>query len=655
MADEPQTDQAAAVMPLEDAKLWKARLAASREFIKPVLAVGKKNVLRQKQKFFESTPSVDSIAAPDDFFLSQQKIAKIFYKVPEVQLSGKRPEFEGAAPLAQAVLNEYLDAEHINVKATIDEMLTDLITAVGFGACKIGYNATIVDVPVTDPTTGAPVRDPLTGQPQTQKSLIHEAYECSRIPPGRMLFAPEFIRSDFDTGPYIGFTFIEDVLPGTEHAQTSQITEQDDLLSKPPAEAANTSRTYLIVDAMWFKGSLFNKDVQNPEEIWEFEWVRGAESPRVYRKCPYQKFPGFPVKVLTTRYISDTALPPSDTTITRNIIDAKSLGLSLELIHRMRSLPQNAVDTSRLDGDVLQKLEANVMDAMIGFGMPVTDDLIRPIVKGQLPQEHYALQEQLDRMVAASWSMGASQTGAKERGTHTATELNIVESNMDTRLGYEEDKAAVFFLTKMVRPIAALIQQYAPADGGYVRVLGPDGAMKLQQWTPALIQGDFAFKIKINSQLRPDSQADLKKTTDWVNYSAKSEYVNQMRNWQLAAEAFGFDPAQLIIQPQPRGPVAEPAPIAVQDLILVLASPEPMRTILVQTLIAWKVPFPPETASLLAAMPAPPVAPNTLTAGTADEAPVLTKHVDSGELPGGGALVASGVVPANAATPNKVM
>lgn len=628
---------------------WKSRITASRDYIKSTIREGQKNVNRQRQKFFAAQSSVDRMAAPDDFFLSQQKIAQLFYKVPEVQLSAKRPgPDEQAAPLFQAVLNEMLGPDNINVKSAMDEALTDLITAVGYGAFKIGYDATLDDVPQTDPITGDPMSHPVTGELLTQKVLVHEAYRCSHIPPGRMLFQPEFIGSDYDKAGYIGFRFIEDVPPGTPNARTTRLQDDEELLSRPPTESSSSTRTYLIVDAIWFKAALFMDDVKDPEEIWQLEWVQDAPEPRVFEACPYQKFPGFPVKVLTTRYVSDSALPPSDTTITRNLVDAKSIGLTQQLLHRERTLPQNLIDTSRVGPDELAKIEANVQDSFIGMPMPITPDLCAPLMKGALPQETYVLENSIDAMIEKAWSMGANQVGRQTRGSHTATELQIIQTNMDTRLGYEQDKVTVFFLTKLVRCIAALIQQYAPQDGGYVRVLGANGAQALQQWTGTQIQGDFAFSIKINSQLRPDSVADMQRISNWINFSARSPFINQQTNWKLAAEAFGFDPTQLIVQPPP--PQPEPPKIALTFTGADLDPAAPQYANVAQILEVQGIKLPPTPSPVMLpggssapqgspgqGAPALPV--NHLTPGTAHEAPVLTKHMDTGKLPGGGAMV----------------
>jgi hypothetical protein len=233
----------------------------------------------------------------------------------------------------------------------------------------------------------------------------------------------------------------------------------------------------------------------------------------------------------------------------------------------------------------------------------------------------------------------------------TATELSIVQEATNTRMAYERDMVAYFFTDKIARNVLGLLQLFATEES-FVRIVGPDGAVSWKAWNADSIQGEFAFTIKINSQLRPDSAADLKRITDVVNFSAKSPYVNQIELWRVAMQAWGFDPNRIIRQPDP--PKKEEPKLSISLSLSPVDFVDPRTRVYALALAkaaGVELPamaLPGDQAQLAAPPPAVPGLPparvgdNLHTPGTAAEADLLNKHKaeQTGQLDGAGAAMA---------------
>ena len=204
----------------------------------------------------------------------------------------------------------------------------------------------------------------------------------------------------------------------------------------------------------------------------------------------------------------------------------------------------------------------------------------------------------------------------------------MIQEATDTRLAYERDQVAFFFCDKIARNLLGLLQLFATAES-FARIVGPDGAVQFQPWSADTIQGEFGFGIKVNSQLRPDSAADLKRITDVVNLSAKSPYVRQVELWRIAMQAWGFDPNRIIQEPPP--PSKEEPKVS----LALSLSPADFANPLTQPYAIQMA----QAAGLKIQLPQLQPPPNQLTPGTNEEADKLSKHksLQTGQLDGAGA------------------
>jgi hypothetical protein len=317
------------------------------------------------------------VQVPKDFANVSQKIPQLFFQTADLVPQALQPGLDDAITIFGAVINKTM--KEINVMASIREVLFDVLCPAGIGAVKIGYEAVQAgEIPMTDPMTGQPALDPM-GQPQMQPNIVYERYFQSHISPLRLGLPADFEGSDFDTSPYLWFEY-DETIPEEERADqvgssgdTADHTLNPLRSGKSMGDRATTRRRYEV----WFKpsvypvGDILGYDQQplppgalaNPETIARLQFIKGETKPVQPPDCPYQRFDangrliggitGNPIRPLTIRYVSDSAVPPSDVWETRELVDELSKGRSLMLEARDRSLPMNGYDaTSVMPADI---------------------------------------------------------------------------------------------------------------------------------------------------------------------------------------------------------------------------------------------------------------------------------------------------------------
>jgi hypothetical protein len=633
----------------DETRRWRQRIQVAKDGLEPAITDAKANVERYTNRYLtKGDMHADLVSVPSPFFFTENKKPQLFYRVPEVTLTGKRPSAEVIAPIVQQILNDYLGPEHCNVRIPMAEIIFDVICPIGLGVVKVGYESATVPVPMPTPPP-APGLPP--GPAQVVQVPIYESYYVRRISPGRLLRPIEFHGLDYDTANWIGFTFEEDVDPTVPGAKLSDQTADDRLLSPPPARGS-TGRTVRTGVEIWYRRSAFYPDAKDPNEIAVFVLMDGESDPREHRPSPLQRrgpdgkwigMQGFPIKVLKVRYVSDSPDAPSDVSITRNLSDEQSRGRTQLLRARDRKMPTVMFDSTRPGiRELLDKIERNDSNMFVGIpGDP--REIFHTLDKGSVAPESYQFNDYVQADQEKAWALGSNQQGVETDSARTATELTLVQQAADTRLAYERDQVAYFFVDKIARNVLGLLQLFATAES-FVRLVGPDGAVVFQKWSADTIQGEFGFGIKINSQLRPDSAGDLKRITDVVNFAAKSPYVNQIELWRIAMQAWGFDPNRVIRQPEPPPKELPKVSLSLSLSAVDFANPltAPYAMALAHAAGLELPPIPPP------GMPPPgpgaPLLPNQLTPGTNPEADTVNAHQadETGRLDGAGAALAPG-------------
>lgn len=518
----------------------------------------------------------ETISVNIDYANTEQKKALLFFQSPELQLNAKRVDDVQAAPLAQAVIN-YTLSHDIDVLATVDQVLTDLICPAGLGVSVIGYEA-YTGEPITEPVIGPdgqPVIDPATGQPQVQTipNILHEAYFWERETPAKVLIPASFTGSDYDKAPYLGREILMDkdrfkARYGVDPSGSA--TNQDDnrLVTDPDAQA---TRNMVRVYEIWYRSHLFRDDVSDPERFTQLILAKGtgrgqAAQVIVHRDSPYQvvdgrgKFirgmKGNPIHILTLRYVSDDPYPPSDCSMSRNQVDELSLSRSQMVQQRRRNLPLRWVNTA-LDPAAKQTVERLEKGEIQGI-IPLNGDgsqIIGSVQQSGFPRENFTFQDIIERDIAREWALGANQNGTPT-DAGTATEAQIMQQNTDSRLAAERAKVLRWYV-KGAEKVFALMQLFSD-DEQFVPVIGQDGSEILKAWNKTAINGLFRFEARPDSTIRMDASQERELFLRLYNLAANDPNFNRIELDRMMAQKFHLDPGRVVVQQPPQPPPDKP-------------------------------------------------------------------------------------------------
>jgi hypothetical protein len=588
-----------------------------------------------------------------DFSLTEIKKALLFYQLPDVAATAKKPEFEPAAPLVGAVVNDYLSPERTNAMAMVDEVLADLLVPAGIGVTKIGYecfvNPELREVPVPNPLNPAmPAIDQMTGQPVMQPNIVREQYFWERIPPKMFLFPPTFIGSDFDKASWLGFKYTASKVDvartyelKVEDLQTGALDIHKDLLASDVSRGAlqDTNNTVTLHE-LWYRASDVDPMVGDPEIIRQLVLLEGRdEQPLIHRNSKYQKveegrmvegMKGYPVHVFSLRYASDQPVPPSDCSASRDQVDELSKGRTQMIDQRDRAIPITLIDLQRLPKETQDKILKGEVQEMIPVnGMDSSNPPAFGLARAQWPRENFEFNNVINRDIGETWSLGQNQLGLDTDTKRTATELSLMQGGTDTRM----DKERARFLRQFAigcQKVLALIQMFA-TEQDYARVADQDGQVILQAWDKTAIAGQYSITLAPDSSQRIDAVAEKKRAIDIFTMFGNDPLTNQVELRKLTWRKLGHDANRLVLQPQPKPPEKPQISASFKGEDLNPAMPQYVN---VATLMAaGGVGLAPPSGQ------APPMDPATHPGGVPPVTP-LDKRFDksdaSGQLPGGG-------------------
>jgi hypothetical protein len=593
---------------------WKSRLGAAKDALKPVITKGKKNISRLVNEGLELRPAMDTIEVPLDFAYTYQKAALLFPETPEVIGEALQPTYEPAAPIYTAVANHMLGKRGVKADAMLEEIATDLLCGVGFAVTKVGYENVIDGVKpvptgqmIPDPNAPLPlpVEQPgailgLSQPPMPEPAMIPETvpmpnvvcetYYWRRIPPGRFRRPIDFMGSDFDDAAWLAWRFKEDVLDDEDTGSRTRrgSTDDDEMLLSPPHEGTGSAQPKVRWGhEVWYKASLFDQDAKHPDLIRTFTIYDDDDgtAPVEKRDSPNQRWAvadqplsetyvpgatlvgmkGFPLVIWTLRYVSDRAIPPSDSTMARQTIDQVSKGHTQVLQKRDRSLTQVGYDATRVLPDQLAKIERNENMGYVGFNGPVEGAFV-VLDKGTSGRETFLFDEMGQKTLDMIYAMG-SNAGVMSGGSETATKSNQIQQAIQSRARKERSRIDAIFASG-VEKLMGLVQIYADQED-YVRIVGTDGAARLVPWNKDSISGPWALKVRPNSQARVDEGERGRMLLQGYNQLRKDPNVEPRELIKPLAAHMGYDPERLWKDsppPEPEKPSVSYA-IKIEDFV----------------------------------------------------------------------------------------
>lgn len=613
MADETENTETtvteAPESPRMDHKKWREFISAAESRRKDLVADWKENVAFRVMRPFSRISAADTqtpgdrVAVPEDWSRSKQKAAQLAYQIPRVVATAKRPEFETAAPIVTAAINDKLSRE-CRASYMIDECLSDVINASGLMVSIVGVDVRtemqeheVPGEPVIDPMTGLAALDPVTGQPvlgppttQTVEHQVSKRFYWDRISTASFLWPREFSRSDWDKAPWLGYDFY---LPLEEARRKYNLGPDFKSASKKPMLLADAvlsgqehsnPEDYVKVTQLFYYGSFYDPDIIHPDCIKTIVFVEGKEEPVVDEKVDWQMWvdpvapvpagpptpeqpqgtpaqPGIPghyvgitklpIRVGTLVYVSDLATPPSDSMVGRAQVREMSRSRSQMLRQRDHSIPIRWYDVNRIDPMVVEAIKAGTWQDIIPMDGP-GDHAIGEVARANYPRENFQFSNIIGADLDRAWSLSNNQLGTTTDTERSATEVNVMSSANNTRLDYEKGRVNRY-LVEGAQVLFQLMQRFMD-ETDYVRIVGKDGAERLVPVNQDTLAGEYAFDIKADSSERVDLTTRQANIVKVYNLLANSPSVNRSALEREIIELHGLDPKKIEAEPK------EPAP-----------------------------------------------------------------------------------------------
>jgi hypothetical protein len=569
---DPITDEQEAPDSTEQSLIsqFKAGIDLCKTYRRKLIATWTVNIDYRRGKPFTSQTDEDRIAINLDWSLTKAKQATLFSQVPQVRIDHP-PQSLGAGPWVATFerrLNDLLVKG--GIESAMYECLPDVINAAGIGAILVAHEAITEDVvvPTIDITTMPPEVGAIimqTGKmpdgseiPTTVvPRVVDHRYTISRVSPADLLWPINFTGSDWDRSPWRGrsgrvtwpvalkrFKLTEadkPVILGEERTSVDRLTHDVDKDKTPSEELVG-------FDEIFVNEYEFNPDAKSFGAIRHLVFVNGKDKPVINEIWKGQQVGSdnlitgaqkSPLRILTLSYVSDETIPPSDSAIGRPQINEINKGRTQMVLQRDRSIPIRWFDVNRVDPTIGQALMRGTWQHMIPVQGQGTN-IIGEVQRSNMPPENFTFDKVAKADLNEAWSIGPNQDDSGS-GIETKAEANIVQSNFQTRVSQERARVAAF-----VVGIAEVL--------GGLMCLYEDPASFGQGFTPD-ISRTLGFSILVDSTVMLDSNQRLQKLVQFVNFTAKSGWINIEAVLKEIATLSGLDPNTVIQPPQPKPPV----------------------------------------------------------------------------------------------------
>jgi hypothetical protein len=559
---------------------WLNRIKAARSRRDDLVSDWQTNVDRRRVR--TGTESSGKTTVPKDWSFTKAKIAQLYSQTPEVRLTPRFPEFEPAVSPFGRELNDTI--VRVNVGSTIEENLSDVANAAGIGAVKVGCDKRTAEVmvPLTDPMIGG-MGAPPEMVPTTK--VVDLKYLVDRISPADLLIPTDFTGSDYDKARWLGH---DDRMTWTQAVASLGLTEEqkEDVLDRDKRGRGTDGS--LNTDSLKFKDTevvnftevfywrhYYHAEETNFSALQRIVFVDGLDEPVIDE--PYQvqqrledgRLIGVtknPIRVLTLTYISDDALPPSDSTVSRFQVNELEQSRDDMVQQRKHSVPIRWGDVNRVSANAKNKIdEGNYQDIVWTNGPG--DRAIGEVARASFPQEKFEFDRVINTDLMEIWQVGNNQAGNFASGERSAREAGIIEKNFQRRVGQEQDKVQKFFLG-IVEVLAGHLALYGTFD--LPDALGP----RRREMANA-----FTYSVSVDATVRSEASEQIEKLVKGLNITAQSGYINPKvviaKIWTLLGE----DASQIVVDPQPKPP--EPVKVSIgsaEDIINPVMLGAMMRT-----------------------------------------------------------------------------
>ena len=534
-----------------------------------------RDVERKKAALFYDTPAVGLLVDDPDQPLTPPAPPPMDPRTGQPAGPPQAPPTLGSlVSVHQELLNAMLGASEINPKPTVHKCLLDVLAASGVGAVRVGYQATLETV------TSPAVLDPVTGQelqPAQPVSIpVHETWFASRVSPQALLLPADFKDTDARHLPWIGYRW---------RKAASQVRREYAIPDEVELPLQDSTKPYFYADSMNRRGgevadphvsgvyleyrAHLRSKARHPEVIWCLVLVDGMDQPLKHGPSPHQTMGPdgrltpdsqitFSIHPLWIRDLPDSAYPPADVAVTGPL--TKELNKFRTQMVQARDAARDVIlyDVDAISPEVKDKIERGGVGRLVpiepGKLAGGIDAIMKQVASASPGREHYTANDYIERDREAVLGISANQAGSTTQTERSATEVQTIQRNSEARFELERQRVVAWYVA-VVRAVDGLVLRYGD-ERLAARLLGPRKGPFWAQFK-AQMAGGYRYELQSDSGKYLDIEANRRQWLQMYQMTAQDPFTNRQVVLKKLAAAWGVDPSEWVVQPEP----AKPAPV----------------------------------------------------------------------------------------------
>jgi hypothetical protein len=567
------------VLPLDNIEEWRGSLTKAREVRNKVKTWWEANLLKYApDQSGDPEDYGETMNTNRDFTLVERKKADLFYQRPDI-FAVASPLMEGHEELLDIhtkILNEKLGLDGVNARELAHQCIFDVLCPAGRGWSVMGYESATVPTPMQVPDT--PGQQPgavlgLQDVPQFKTVMapvpVFENVFWRWLSPFQGLVPHDARSVKADDWPWIGMDF---EVPLRTAKRSGWVPDNfngasaSDEIHYKNGLTNTAGDTVVRGTLIYYKSSLYRDDRPHPQHQTMLILVDGLDDPAEHKDSPYQTLDaqgrlspdsliGFPIHPLTIRVMTDSAHIPSDCTISRPIVNELNKFREQMVEQRESNVLRWQYNTDVLPPDALNKIVKSPLGGFIGVPGEafVGEGAIKEVPHGTFPRENFQFNDYLDNDLARTHAIDSSQSGAEGTHSKSATESQIMENNVNARLGLERGNVLDWYIQGVTK-YSSILQRLMPVEDA-AKIVGLQNAAQWDTWRK-VVPAALAFTALPDSSLRTDMAVNRKRAMDEYTFLINAAGINKVELTKQLITKIGYSPK--VLETAPPAPHPEP-------------------------------------------------------------------------------------------------
>lgn len=550
-----------------DLTFWRTEVDKAGQSQNPYHTTWQQNIEAYKGKTLQGMASgPDFVNTNIDFYQTEQKSAQLFYETPDLQLRGKGP-LKGRDDILQAhrdLLNELLEECDVLGRA-IEPAIKDCLAVAGVGPVLIGYTPTLKSVQLPQqPGSILGLMGPIDVP-------IDQEWWIVRFSPKKLLVPADWHDVPGDQTPWLGMRFRMPLeVAKREFAEAfaknpnfEGTTARDEhVLQESDRDSETAGLKYVDGQLIYYKASYYDPSAVHPKLYRELVLIDGLEVEARHRDCPHQtilpdgrlsadSMIGNPIDPLSIRFVPDSAYTPSDSEMTRSLVQELCKFRTQMVQERDANRPINLYDIHNVPPETVKKIETREIGSMVGVDglQQGATAFFAQVVPPGSGRQTYIANDYITKDIEKVLAIDATGAGVTDDENETATKTAEVSKARNVRLDAERRRVLKWYL-RVCGKFSAIVCRYMRPETA-AQYIGQEAAMLWAQWPKQEASGQVVFDAKPDSQIRLDAAAERRYRLQLYQMTANDPNVVRIELLKELFTVAGLDPKRLVVEQLP--------------------------------------------------------------------------------------------------------